>query len=84
MELITTFNQGIDTRSVALIKFDPTDKFLYTVDSSNIKQLRLWDIKEGKCIAEISTGEEVVTDMDASNGEFKIVLVGKHRLLFFK
>lgn len=46
--------------------------------------MRCWDWKENKLITETSTGEETISDMDASDGEFKVVIVGKHRLIFYK
>lgn len=84
MEKIAGFNQGVDSRSVALVKFSPDDKYIYTVDKENINKLRMWEWRENKLVAETSTGEEAISDMDASDGEFKIVIVGKHRLIFYK
>jgi len=84
MSLKARLEQGVDTRSVGQVKFSPDDKYIYTLDKQNIVKLRVWDWANNKLIAETSTGEEVTTDMDASDGEFKVVVVGKHRLLFFK
>lgn len=50
-----------------MIKFSPNDKYIYTVDKSNINVLRMYDWKDNKFLCEVKTGEDNIVDMDTND-----------------
>ena len=70
--------------SVKFLKFSIQEDYIFTLDASDKHNIHVFDAENGTLVDSMSTGNDIIFDMDKARGKYAIILATNNGCKFVR